>query len=69
MVHPEGYKQCAVVASDRALGEPGSHPSRRPQKKQAHGLLFPWYTIVHEVRTIIQADILDNLGQKEASML
>ena len=28
-----------------------------------------WWTLVHEVRTIIQADILDSLGWKEASAL
>ena len=27
MAGDEGYKQCAVVASDRALDKPGSHPS------------------------------------------
>lgn len=28
-----------------------------------------WWTLVRKVRTIIQADILDSLGRKEASML
>ncbi len=39
------------------------------KKDLKEDLISSWCTIVREVRTIIQADILDNLGQKEASML
>ena len=37
MVHPEGYKQCAVVSQAKpGIGRTlGSHPSRRPAKKQS----------------------------------
>jgi hypothetical protein len=40
----EGYKQCAVVASDRALGEPPeANPfSNKPKKEYPTGI-FSWF--------------------------
>ena len=37
---------------------------------RSYGLIFSlWLALVHEVRTIIIADILDGFGRKEASMV
>ena len=64
---PAGYKQCAVVASDRALGEPGSNPAspkaREEIKKQPYGLfsISSWLGKIKQALTIYKEDIRQRL--------
>jgi hypothetical protein len=68
LTRPAGYKQCAVVASDRALGEPGSNPALAPlvhrNKKSPFGSFSVslWLEQIRQALTIYKEDIRQKIN-------
>ena len=67
MTYRNGMEASCETIAPELRNVPNS--TLRREKGQNPIYILSWWTLVRKVRIIIQADILDSLGRKEASAL